>query len=235
MNEEVGAGSRGGFLPRLIWTFQSPRQLYEDIASGEAHWWQPWVWVSLINMVIAYMSIPIQVQLTSLNPRDVPEEQLQQTLEAMEKFGFLGVISTPVVVLITSLIIVGISYLVLSVLAEDARFKKYFTVYLYASIVSSVGLLLGTILTVSKGVENIRSIEDASSSFSPAILLPPGNEILRVVLSTGLDVFQVWFYLLVGAGVIHVFGLSKRSAVLVVVPVWLLFVLVSLVSLRLSR
>jgi hypothetical protein len=234
MEEEIPVGSSSGLLTRLAWTFQSPKKLFADIASGEAHWWQPWVWVSLINMVIAHLSVPIQIQLTRVNPRDIPDDQLQQTIEAMEKFGFLGVISTPIVVLITSLIIVGISYLVVSVMAEQAGFKKYFTVYLYASIVSSLGLLLGTIVTISKGVENIRSIEDASSSFGPAILVGPGHEILHVMLSTSLDAFQIWFYLLLGMGVTHVFGLSKRAAVLVVVPVWLLFLLVSLVSVRMS-
>ncbi|MDH3216516.1 MAG: hypothetical protein OEN01_09525, partial [Candidatus Krumholzibacteria bacterium] len=92
MSEEVGAAGSEGFLSRFIWTISSPQRLFADIADG-AHWWQPWVWVSLINMVIAYISVPIQIQLIRLNPRGVPDEQLQQTLEAMEKFGFLGVIS----------------------------------------------------------------------------------------------------------------------------------------------
>ena len=154
--------SSGGFFSRLIWIFVSPRKLYADIAAGDAHWWQPWVWVSLISMVTAYISIPIQIQLTRLNPNDMPPDQLEKTLTAMQKYGFLGVISTPVMILVSSLVIVGISYLIVSVLSERSAFKQYFSLYLYASIVSAVGLLLATWLTVMKGVENIRSVEDAS-------------------------------------------------------------------------
>ena len=232
MNEKVVPESSGGFLPRLLWTFQSPSKLYDDIAVGAAHWWQPWVWLSLINGVTAYLSIPVQIQLASLNLGNVSDEQLQQQLDGMEKFGFLSVISVPVFMLITSLIIVGITYLVLSVLAEEARFKKYFTLYLYASLVSSVGYLLSTVLTTMKGIENIRSIEDASSPLGPAVLVPAGHKILHTILTTSLDAFQVWFYLVLWAGVAHVFNLSKRSAVFVVVPVWLLFLLVALISVR---
>ncbi|MDH3217830.1 MAG: YIP1 family protein, partial [Candidatus Krumholzibacteria bacterium] len=58
-------------------------------------------------------------------------------------------------------------------------------------------------------------------------------KILRAILNS-LDVFQLWFYILVGMGVMHVFKLSGRSAALVVIPVWLVFVLIALVSARLG-
>lgn len=232
MNEEAQTGGSGSFVSRFVWTIQSPSRLFADVAEG-APWWQPWVWVSLIQMVIAYLSIPIQIQITRLNPRGLPAEQLQQTIEGMEKFGYLGIISTPVVILLSSVIIAGISYLVLGVLAEESRFKTYLTVYLYASIVSSIGLLLGTFLTRMKGVETIRSLDDAVSSFGPALFVSADDKILRAVLSS-LDVFQIWFYVLLGWGAMSIFGLSKRSAFFVVAPVWLVFVLIGLVASGLS-
>jgi hypothetical protein len=224
--------ARGTLLSRLTWTIQSPKLLFADIEAGAA-WWEPWMWVSVLNMLVAYISVPIQLQLVRLNPNDVPADQLQQTIEQMEKFGFLGVISTPVVVLVTGLIIAGISYLVVSVISDTSSFKKFFTIYLYASIVSSIGLLIGTALTRMKGVESIRSPEDAVASFGPALLLTPGHKILYPILSS-FDVFYIWFYVLVGMGVAHVFHVSRRTAALSVIPLWLLFVLISLVSSRLG-
>jgi hypothetical protein len=233
MNEEVGSRETGNFLTRFVWTLTSPKRLYADIADGEAKWWEPWVWVSLISMVVAHISMPIQVQLARLNPRNLPEEELQQGLEMMEKFGIVGVISTPVVVLLTSIIVVSISYLVLSVLADGARFKKFFTLYLYASIVSSLGLLLGTILTRMKGVEAIQSIEDATVSFGPDRFVDADQKILHAVLQN-FGLFHIWFYVLVAAGVAYVFKLSKGSAAVVVVPVLLVAILVTLITARFS-
>lgn len=232
MNEEVAGGDGGRLWTRFIWTIQSPRTLFTDI-SGGAPWWQPWVWVSLINMAIGYVSMPIQIHLMRLNPGNMSADQVQQTTEAMEKWGLLGVISTPVVVLLTSLAIAGISYLLVSMLSEEPRFKKYFTLYLYASIVSSMGLLLGTVITRMKGIENIRSFDDAVASFGPEMLLDGDSKILHAVLSN-FDVFQIWFYVLLGMGLMHVFNMTKRTALFVIIPVWLLFVLLSLVSKRVS-
>lgn len=231
MSGEIRAEKqRGSFLSRLLWTFHSPTRLYGDIAAGSP-WWQPWVWVSIVNGVVAWVSLPIQIRLASLNPRDVPEEQLDQSLEMMEKFGFLGVISTPVVVLITSLIIAGISYLIVSMLAESPSFKKYFTLYLYCSVVSSLGLLVSTLITRLRGLDVIRSMEDAFASLGPAAFLSPGHKVLYPILSN-FDLFDLWFYILLGAGVSHVFRLTSRSAFLVVLPVWLLFVLFALIGTR---
>ena len=231
MSEEIEAGNGGTLISRLVWTFQSPKKLYADIEKETAHWWQPWVWVSLINGVIAYLSIPIQIHLARLNTQGVPEDQLQQQIEMMEKFGFLGIIATPVIVLITSLIIVGISYLVVSVVAEDAKFKKYFTLYLYASIIVSVGILLGTILTRMKGLDSVRSLGDASASFGPAVLVSFDQKIPHAILSS-FDIFYIWFYVIIAAGLMHIFNLSRRSAIVAILPVWLLFVLIALISAR---
>ena len=226
------AHPEGTFLSRFIWTITSPKKMFADVAAGTP-WWQPWVWVSLINMVIAYVSVPLQIQLTRMNPNDLPADQLQQTIENMEKFGFLGVISTPVVVLLTTLIIAGISYVVLSVLAESSSFRQYVTLYMYSYIVISIGLLLSTLVARMRGIENIRSYEDAVVSFGPAMLLSPGQKILYPILST-FDLFYVWFYVLMAMGLMQVFRLSQRGAIIALLPLWLIFVLIALLASRLS-
>ncbi len=233
MNEDAGSSETGNFLTRFVWTLTSPKKLYADIASGDAKWWEPWVWVSLISMGVAYISIPIQIQIARLNPNNRPVEELEQGIEMMEKFGIVGVISTPVLVLITSIIVVAISYLVLSVLAEEPRFKKFFTLYLYGSIVSSLGLLLGTLLTRMGGVDAIRTVEDATVSFGPDRLVSADQKILHAILQN-FGLFHIWFYVLVAAGVAYVFKLNKGAAIIVVTPVLLVAILVTLITARLS-
>lgn len=227
---EETEGVQGTFVSRFVWTFVSPRKMFADVEAG-VHWLQPLVWVSLINMVTAKISVPIQIQIARLNPGNAPQEQVDQSIEMMEKFWFLGIVTTPVVILFTGLIILGISYLVLSSLSERAKFGRHFCLYLYASIMISVGTLLSTLLTRMRGVETIRVVEDAYSNFGPSVLFPAANKILTPILST-FDVFYVWFYILVGMGVVQIFKLSGRMAALVVVPIWLLYVLLAVVSAR---
>lgn len=230
MSQEVMTGeSDGNFFSRIVWLVSSPKNLYNDIAAG-APWWQPWIWVSVLNVVTTWLFLPIQIHLASLNPNDLSEEQLEQTIEALERFGFLGLLTAPVQVLVVSAIIAGVSYVVVSLLAETPRFRKYFTLYLYAYIAGSIGVLVSTLVTRMKGVESVRSFHDLAS-FGPAALIGTGDKILHPVLAS-FDIFYLWFYILLGAGVAHVFQLTRRSALFVVVPVWLLFVLFALIGSR---
>ena len=222
--QQAGA-PEGTFLSRFVWVFTSPKNLYAAVDNG-VHWWEPLVWLSLINMVTAYISMPIQTQLVRLNPENVPPEQLAQRLDMVEKMWLAGMISTPVQFFVAGLIMAGISYLVLSVLSEHANFKKHLSLVLYVLCIVSIGLLMSTMVTLTKGVENIRGIEDTAASFGPEILVSSPNRVLSPILST-FDLFYIWLYVVFTFGVVHVFRVPPRSALMVTVSVWLLFVLIA--------
>jgi hypothetical protein len=232
MSEEKSTGSPMGFLSRFVGIIVSPKRVFADIDGG-APWWQPWIWVSLINMIVAYVMIPIQIQTYRLRVDEVPKEQFDQTIAHMQAFPlkYLGIIVAPVMVLVAALVFSAASYIAVSVLSDRASFRKHFTIYLYGAIVASLGMLVSNIVVVAKGIENIRSFRDSMAPFGPAAFVPEGHKIPYAILST-LDVFSVWFYVLMVLGVMHVFRMSGRSAVLVVIPIWLLSVLASLVGAR---
>lgn len=231
-----GPSEDGGMVKRLLWTFTSPKNLYADIEAGHGGWWEPWIWASLLNAIVAYIGIPLQRRVIELNPNNLPPDQLQKALDAVEKplAKFIGVGSAPIGVLVFGGLFTVISYIAVSVLSEKASFRKHLTLFLHAFIVVSVGILLTNVVLRMKGIENIRSIADLQVSFGPAVLVSAeSDKILYSLLST-FDVFSVWSYLLLGAGVMHVFGLSRNRALLVVLPVWLLWVLVALVGTRMG-
>lgn len=208
----------GTFASRFAWALTSPRQLYADIARG-AHWWEPWVWNSIFGMVVAWLSIPIQIQIARGNPRGIGAEDLEKSLEMMQKFAFMGVVSTPVAILVAGAVLTAISYMLVSLLAEESSFKKYFTLVMWANIPVVIGQLVGVLVARMKGIESIRSIHDASSSFGPAILADPEKNKYLYPILTSLDVFYIWFYALLVLGLVAVFRMSMRNAVLVVIPV----------------
>lgn len=232
ISEEKSTGSSMNFVSRFAGIFFSPKRVFSDIDAG-APWWQPWIWVSLLNMIVVYIFMPVQIQLYRLRADEIPKEQFDQTLQHMQSFPlkYLGIVPTPVVVLIAGLIFAAASYIAVSVLSERASFKKHLTIYFYASIVASVGMLVSNIVVRGKGLENIRTPRDAVVPFGPGAFVPEGHKIPYAILST-LDIFSIWFYALMALGVMHVFRLSWRSAVLVVIPVWLLSVLGQLIGAR---
>jgi hypothetical protein len=74
-------------------------------------------------------------------------------------------------------------------------------------------------------------MSDAMAQFGASAFVSESNKIVYAVLST-LDIFTIWFYLLIAVGVTQIFGLSRRSSLLVVLPIWLLSVLMALIGTR---
>jgi hypothetical protein len=231
-NEALAPRPSMNFIQRLAAIFVSPKKVFADVDAG-APWWEPWAWGSLLHMIIAYTVLPIQIRLFELTRDAKPAEQFEAELAKMQEFPikYLGVITAPITVLFVAVIFAAISFIAVSVLSERSNFKKHLGIYLWSSLVASVGVLLSNILVRTKGLETVRSFRDALAPFGPAALLPDSGKIWYALLST-LDVFAVWFYVLLAVGVTQVFRMSRTASLLVVVPVWLLSILIALIGVR---
>ena len=233
MPEGEAARPSMGFVQRFIGIFVSPRKVFADIDGGSP-WWEPWVWGSIIHIAIAYVVLPIQIRLFELTRNQTPPEQFEKGLVSMQSFPvkYLGVLTAPVTVLFVGVIFAALSFIAVSVLSERSNFKKHLTIYLWSSIVASVGVLLSNIVVRLNGIEQIRRFRDAMAPFGPAALIPDdGGKIWYALLST-LDIFSIWFYVLMAVGVMQVFRMSRWASLLVVVPIWLLSVLIALIGVR---
>ncbi len=230
MKPENGKDRLGAFVSRLGWIFYSPSRVFADIERDAVSWWEPWIWLGLLNIIIAYISIPIQLAVTRLNPRDLPEETLEQTIESMEQFGIFGVVAAPIVILIVSLITGLIGYVLVSILSAESSFKRFFTVYLYSSIVASFGVLISVLIVrYFKGLETIRTAQDASFSFGLGFLASPDDRFLKAFFQS-LDLFGIWSLVLIGMGLMHIFKMTRNHAVICVIPLWLLGVLMMVIG-----
>ncbi|NIM20757.1 MAG: hypothetical protein GTO51_11115 [Candidatus Latescibacteria bacterium] len=231
MNNEVESGGVGGFFSRFSWIFYSPSRVFEDIERGAVGWWQPYIWLGVINLIVAYISIPVQRAIMLLNPRNLPEETLEQGIESFERFATFGIVVAPIAVLVTALITALIGYVLVSILATNANFKRFFTIYLYSSIVANVGYLLSVLIVVYvKGIETIRTTQDAAFSFGLGFLAPPENKFLGACFRS-LDLFAIWALVIVGMGLVQVFKMTRNQAIWCVVPLWL----ISVVMIALGR
>lgn len=229
----VGDGGSGGinaFFSRAAWIFHSPGRVFADIGWGAVSWWQPFIWFSLINMVVAYLSMPITLAVTRLNPNNLPQETLQNTLEKMEQFGLVGVMATPVILLIVSLIVSMIGYILVSIMSTESSFKKFFTLFMYSAIVSSLtGFLSVMIVRFFRGVETIRSAADGSISFGLGFLAPPDSRFLEAVFKS-FDLFSIWSLVLIAMGLMYIFKMTRNQAIICVIPLWLIGVVMLVIG-----
>ena len=208
----------------MIWVFFSPTKLFEDIKEGRARWWHAWIWLCVIFLIVGYASIPINIAVVEINPRDLPPEQLDHQLEFLEGPGkWIQVGAAPVMVLVMSLIVSALVYVLVSILSDKANFKKFFTLSLFTSIVSSMTYVVGTVVVRLKGVDAIRSAADARFSLGLGFLAPEEGALARALL-TSFDFFAIWSFVLIVMGLMHIFDMPRRHAIYCIIPMYIISV-----------
>jgi hypothetical protein len=209
-------------LQYLGWLFVSPARLFDEIRENRASWLQAWIILSVIYLVITWIGLPLQRVLLELNPTGMPADQLDRQLEMMDKYGKAQLVFAPALVLVTGLITAGISYVLVTVLASTATFRRYFTLSLFTSILPAAGYLLTSSIVRLRGLDNIVEPSDARLSLSLRALAPDGNAALAGFLGT-FEFFTLWSFILLALGLRRVFGMSTGAAIACLIPVWLIY------------
>ncbi len=217
----------GNVFSRLCWTIVSPAKLYADIDRSPT-WWQPWIWVSVIGMLGLYVAAPVNLAVMKLNLGGQAPEQVQKTIEMMEKYSLVGYFFVPFAALLQALIVSAIGYVVLSIVITQGAFRKYFTLYLYSNIIVSVGAVISSLLVRMKGIDSIQSIRDAMISFGLDFLVPEGHKFLEAVAAS-INVFSIWSFVIIALGLMHLFRATVNQAILAVIPLWLVNVVFGLI------
>jgi len=136
---------------------------------------------------------------------------------------------SPAMALIMTALSAGITYVLVTLMSREATFKKYFTLLFFANIVFSVGYLLTIILLRIRGVDAITSPEDMHLSLSLRVLAPEGNTFLKGFLGS-IEFFSLWGLALVFVGLKHIFAMRTGQALGVVIPLWVIYAVISIVS-----
>jgi hypothetical protein len=139
-----------------------------------------------------------------------------------------------VVLLIVGLIAAGASYVVVTLQSKGATFKKHFTLILFTQLIYALGYVIVSAILRARGTEGIQSPEDARLSFSLRMLAPEANAVIRGLLAT-IDFFSLWGLVLTALGLKRIFNLRTGQAVACIIPLWLIYAVLSVVGEMFSK
>ena len=114
---------------------------------------------------------------------------------------------------IVYLIAAGFYKLFMVIFGNDTSYKKLFTLVIFTSIITSLGLLVNGLIALAAG-----GYEPIYTSLAP---LAGSNKLLSGILKN-FDIFTIWYYVVLALGFRIVAGLSKNKAILIVVVVFLI-------------
>jgi hypothetical protein len=221
--DPAAQGPKGGFLSSIVDIFVDPFKVFARIEAGLS-WWKPFVLVTAVTMILSYLTLPLQQKLMELNPRGLSEEALQKTVEGYGKFAPLGLIMVPIGLIIFYLLAAGVVHLVINIMSSRSSFKKTLSLISFCGIITIIEQIISTVVLKMRGVEGVESAADMKFSLSLAPLLSDGKGLLNAVLQS-LSIFSIWYYVVLVLGIAAIFKLTRKAAIVPVLPIWILSIL----------
>jgi hypothetical protein len=210
----------GGFWRSLADIFVDPVKVFARIDAGLS-WWKPFIVLSAVSMILGYLMLPFRRKLVEIGLQGRPAEQVQQTLSQTDKFGPVSLIAIPIVLVIILLILAGLAHVIINIMSTRSNYKKTLSLFGFCGLIGLLGQIIGTLVIMSRGVEGVESASDLMMSFSLAPLFPEVKGALAALMQS-LGIFEIWYYVVVILGIAAVFKISRKLAIIAVIPAWLL-------------
>jgi hypothetical protein len=226
---------------RVSNTFFAPSKTFADIKRGNKSWWLPFILIGLVSYILfAAVTFKIGMQQVvdnqiHLNPK--AEERLAQaTPEQREMSSKISLyitegvfIANPLLVLaITALLSLGMWGTMNFLFAGKATYGSIFAVWMYASLLSVIKTLMGTIVIFSGIAPESFNIKNFAPTNIGAFLNPADTNPALYSLASSLDVITIWTLILLGMGTAMVAGVKRSSGYAAVFGWWVLFILVGM-------
>jgi hypothetical protein len=130
----------------------------------------------------------------------------------------------PIGLIIFYLLAAGVVHLVINIMSSRSSFKKTLSLISFCGIISIIEQIISTVVLKMRGVEGVESAADMKFSLSLAPLLSDGKGLLNAVLQS-LSIFSIWYYVVLVLGIAAIFKLSRKAAIVPVLPIWIFGVL----------
>lgn len=216
---------------RSVWTnfrdaILAPSATFEDVGQ-RPRWVAPLLVIMALTVVSSFLLLPMStaMQEYGLSRREMSPEQREQAINMIRMFKWVGLGIAPIFVAIFSAIY-GLFFWAWAAIAgaKNASFKIAFTALLYAGIVLSLQAFAQAVVVMVKGAERVAL--EGPPTFGLALFLERGD-MGRWMWGfiQNVSFFTVWHAVLVGMAGIYALKMSKGSATMFAIFVWVLNIL----------
>jgi hypothetical protein len=203
-------------LERIFGVFFSPAETMQDIAA-RPNWVLPLIILMVAGGLGGYFLTDtiLQTQFEQMEKRNMTAEQIEQARPMMEK---MITYTAPLAPLLTTplfyLVIAGILMFVGNVVfGGETKFSKLFSVTCWSGMISVLGSLVNIPIMVNRQV--------MESATSLASLLPAEEEKSFFYNLLGqIDLFWIWWVVVLGFGVAAAYQFTTRKAMTAVFTLW---------------
>jgi len=209
-------------VDRIIGIFVSPRATMEDIAARPT-WVVPLLIVMIASVVGGYFLQDVIAdntitQMKEKNP-NIPAEQLEMTAKWTRVSAWAApLIVTPIFYVVLAAVFMFVGN---TILGGEAKFKTVFSMMCWSGIVSLLSSIVNIPVMINRGV-----MESATSLGS---LLPSeGDKTLLNQLFEQIDLFTIWWLVIMGFGMAAVYKFSTKKGMTTMFVLWGIYVVIAI-------
>lgn len=213
---------------RLISVLVSPRKTFEAVAAKPT-----WVVAMIVLVVLgtalgmvamskADMGTMMREQLANSG---LGEEQIEQRIEFMEKFGTVFALFGTVVAIGVYFLTALIFWVVFKMLGSETGYIASLSTVVHGLVPQGVLALLSLAIILGKAEVDMQTLQSGTLVASNAAVFAPeeaGKGLIALLSS--FDVFSFWSIALLAIGFSVVGRVSKTTAAVTVVALWLVYV-----------
>jgi ABC-type phosphate transport system permease subunit len=109
-------------------------------------------------------------------------------------------------------------------MSSRSNFKKTLSLISFCAVITVIEQIISAVVLRMRGVESIESAADLKFSLSLAPLLGDGKGLLNAVLQS-LSIFSIWYYVVLVLGIAAIFKITRKAAIVPVLPIWIFGIL----------
>ncbi|PMC35144.1 YIP1 family protein [Bacillus sp. UMB0899] len=204
--------------PSLFGMIFQPGEQFERMREKPVIW-LPLIILSILGAVVGVLAGLNVDYATVPGMEGMPAEQIEMSKMFGVIFGGIGALfGTPIGFVIFAAILFGIT----KIAKSPITFKQMFSLILFTSFISTIGQVLNQLIIYAIGSDPTVMLTSINSFIG-------AEGVMGGVLST-IEVFNIWYYILLGIGLVKVAQISKPAAYTITIIFFALGLIVAVVS-----
>lgn len=206
--------------------FGAPSEAFTELKERPS-WFTVFIIIAVVSIGIAWAVLPFSEQMVRVKMLEsgLGEAQMEQGQAMAKLFSSVGILLTPLPLLIKWLVFAGLFYLGVRLLGslKALTFKSMFAVTVHTELILVLSNLINAALLLCfKDISEIQKPIDLQ--MIPGLHLLFGDHplgVLKLTLLSQVTPFAIWYLIVLSLGVAIVADLKRKRVEWLVVLVWL--------------
>jgi hypothetical protein len=213
-----------GSVLDLFRVLLSPTEVFERVRE-RPKFLVPALAISVVAIILNYFMLPYRTAAMATRMAQIAQQN-PAAAEQAAKFQTIGLAFVPVAVFIILLIVAGILWLLVTLLAGgDGKYRTLLSVATYTALPGIFLQVAGLLVLKMKGVESVTSLQDLQPPLGLNLLAPNASGFMGGLLA-GINPFTIWSMVLTAIGIQVTHKTSKGSAYTVAIVAMVLGILI---------